>query len=399
MEASSLRCALDKHLSETLKKDSVVRSVVDQLARMEEKGTKGVRRQLLATSLRLTPAMSPSLAKMTDECVERLGVEIPLETYVYPSPQFNAACVKPEDGRLFIMLSSSLLEAFTGSELRFVMGHELGHYLFGHHDIPIGYIVRGQQPPPPELALNLFAWSRYAEISADRAGAVCAGDGDAVARSLFRLASGLRSDTIKLNIEDFASQIDDLQEGDDDTGKGANEGDWFSTHPFSPLRLKALALFDKSKMATGSGMDNEELEAGVSTLMALMEPSYLEEKSAMAETMRRALFAGAIAVADSHGGISEEEVAAFEKFFGAHAFRDDLDVGAIKSSVPSRMESLKESVPHARCVQVVRDLCVIARADNDAASEERVELIKIAKLAGVSAVIVDQALREPKDLD
>ena len=114
--------------------------------------------------------MAPDIAMMADECIEMLGVKLPLELYVYSSPQFNAACFKPENERLYVMFSSSLLEGFTSSELKFVMGHELGHHVYDHHAIPIGYLLRGNQRPDPQLALELFAWSRYAEISADRAG-------------------------------------------------------------------------------------------------------------------------------------------------------------------------------------------------------------------------------------
>jgi hypothetical protein len=98
--------------------------------------------------------MAPEIAKMADECVEKLAVELPLELYVYSSPQFNAACFKPEDERLYVMFSSSLLEGFTSQELKFVMGHELGHHVFDHHDIPVGYLLRGKQRPDPELALE-----------------------------------------------------------------------------------------------------------------------------------------------------------------------------------------------------------------------------------------------------
>lgn len=118
--------------------------------------------------------MAPSLHKMADHCGAQLGLDIPLELYVFSSSQFNAACVKPEEGRLFVMFSSSILEGFSKSELQFLMGHELGHYIYGHHDIPIGYVLEGgSKPVSPRLALNLSSWSRYAEVSADRAGAYC----------------------------------------------------------------------------------------------------------------------------------------------------------------------------------------------------------------------------------
>ncbi|MFT5574355.1 MAG: hypothetical protein ACI9FR_003298 [Cryomorphaceae bacterium] len=110
--------------------------------------------------------MAPEITKMADQYIEMLGVELPLELYVYSSPQFNAACFKPEDDRLYVIFSSSLLEGFNSTELKFVMGHELGHYVYDHNAVPIGYLLRGESRPDPQLALELFAWSRYAEVSA-----------------------------------------------------------------------------------------------------------------------------------------------------------------------------------------------------------------------------------------
>jgi len=180
MQAADIRCANDLALYEKLKEHRDVKRVNEQIARHEAEGPSGIRRNLLSTSVRLTPSMSPEIASMAEECVEKLGVDLDLELYVYSSPQFNAACFKPEDGRLYVMFSSSLLEGFTSQELKFVMGHELGHHVYDHHAVPVGYLLKGQQRPDPELALELFAWSRYAEISADRAGAHCAQDMDAL---------------------------------------------------------------------------------------------------------------------------------------------------------------------------------------------------------------------------
>ena len=157
MSAERLRCQNDLSLFNALLEQRDVKRVNEHLAKQAEEGPTGIRRQLLATSVRLTRGMAPDVYQMLDEPVEKLDIKIPIELYVYSSPQFNAACVKPEDGRLFIMFSSSLLEAFKGSELKFVIGHELGHHLYNHHDIPIGYILRGKSRPNPKLALELFA--------------------------------------------------------------------------------------------------------------------------------------------------------------------------------------------------------------------------------------------------
>lgn len=402
MQAADIRCANDLQLFEKLLANRDVKRVNDMIARHEAEGPTGIRRNLLSSSVRLTPSMSPSIAKMADECIEMLGVEMPLELYVYSSPQFNAACFKPESDRLYVMFSSSLLEGFTSEELKFVMGHELGHHVYNHHDIPIGYLLRGQQRPDPQLALELFAWSRYAEISADRAGAHCAQDMNAVAKSLFKLSSGLTSKLIEFSLDDFVSQADDLQVDDQAPGQGAPQSDWFSTHPFSPLRVKALKLFEDSELYVGSDKannDRETLEVGVQALLSLMEPSYLEAKTDTAEAMRRLLFSGLIAVADAHDGINDEELEVFEKFFGKYAFSDKLDIEKTKASVERRARMVKEKASQTQAMQVMHDLCLMANADGDVDSEERKVLEQVAGYLEIPASYICQAFNTGQDLD
>ena len=404
MSIENLRCEGDRTLSKKLLSDSMVQQTKKRLQDDTDLNHPRVRRHLLATALRVTPSMSPDLHATVAQCAERLEVKIPLELYVYPAPQFNAACVKPEDGRLFILLSSSLLEAFKGAELTFVIGHELGHHVFDHHAIPIRPILEAQSPPaPPALALKLFAWSRYAEISADRAGALCAKDADAVARALFRLASGLsgtlgQDALLQVNIDDFAKQADDMKIATSDD-KGAPESDWFSTHPFSPLRLKAAKLFFGSSLYDGTRGDDAALEAGVRSLMSVMEPGYLKERSEEAEIMRRLLFAAAIAVIDADGQITEQETEIFEQFFGEDALSDSLDVGAIKKSLADRIDDANQHIAKARRIQVVRDVCTIARAEQQIGDAERAVLDDLATRLQVPAAIVEQALYGSLTLD
>jgi tellurite resistance protein len=399
MGALKLRSRGDRELATKLLNDPFVKRVVEALERDEEKSPKGVRRQLLARSLRVTESMMPDLHDEVRLCRERLAIEIPLELYLYPSATFNAACIKPEEGRLFILIASSLLEAFPPGERRFVIGHELGHHLFGHHDIPIGYVLRGNERPRPELALRLFAWSRYAEISADRAGAFCTDDPDQVGRALFRLASGLTRPLDDLRIAEFAAQADELAVAQTEPGYGTPTADWFSTHPFSPLRLKALELFFESELARSDGFPIATLEARVQELMAIMEPSYLEEKSESAEAARRVLFAGSIAIANATGGISEEEQKVFEDFFGEASYSDRLDLETIEQSLDERIAEANERVSHPRRIQVVRDLCVMARASGEVSPKERAIVDDIATTLEVPPEIVEETLCRDCELD
>lgn len=399
MNPTAIRCVNDTRLYDALLEHRDVKKARERIASLEEQGHVSVRRRLLATSVRLSRSMAGSIHDIADQCVARLEIEIPLELYVYSSPVFNAACFKPEDGRLIVMFSSSLLETFAQAELAFVMGHELGHHLYKHHDIPVGLIMNGRNRPSPKLALDLFAWSRYAEISADRAGAHCAHDLNAVALALFKLASGLSGKIIRFELDDFLSQIEDMQADEPAGEQGHPREDWFSTHPFSPLRVKALKLFDESAHARAGGLSVDDLELEVQKLMGLMEPSYLEGRTEAAEAMRRLLFAGAIAIAQASGSISEAEIKVFEDFFGAGSFRASFDIERITEELEHRIEQAKAKTSLPQRTQVIRDLCLVARADGRTSLAQRKKLEDIAAGLEVEINFVASCLDSPLEPD
>jgi len=400
MNAEGIRCENDVRIEKLLLDDILVKRAKADLERAIEKGPVGVRRQLLSASVRLSRGMSPAVHKMADHCIETLGVDLPLELYAYASPQFNAACFRPEKGRLFIMFSSSLLEAFDERELMFVVGHELGHHVYQHHETPVGYILNGQQRPPASLALQLFAWSRYAEISADRAGAFCADDFEAVARALFKLASGLTSNrVVNFSLTEFLQQLDEMQAVDAEPGQGAPMQDWFSTHPFSPLRVKALQLFHQSGLMQEGGMGKAELEIGVQGVMGLMEPDYLEGHTEVAKTMRQLFIAGAVAVANAFDGISEPEKTVLKEFMDDGFSLDALNIDKLIDTLPKRIELVKKHASIAQRMQVVRDLSVVARAEGKITDNELLVLYGIADGLNIPRSLVSNLLDQNADLD
>lgn len=400
MKADDIRCENDLRLYKRLLENRDVIRVNKEIERVQATQAKmGTRRHLLATSVRLSRTMAKGLHKQADECIEKLGLEIPLELYAFSSPQFNAACFKPEEGRLFVMFSSSLLEAFSEKELLFVMGHELGHHVYRHHDIPIGYLLRGKQPPPANLALELFAWSRYAEVSADRAGAYCAQDLQSVARALFKLASGVTSErVVQFSLDEFLAQVDDMLAVDAEPGQGAPMQDWFSTHPFSPLRVKALKQFDESCLMRSDGFDKQTLESKVQSTMSLMEPDYLQGQTDANKAMRRLFVAAAVSVADARGGISEQEAAVLKSFLDDIDL-DKLDAQRLKERLPKRMQSVNALTSPSQRMQLLRDLCLVARAEGEAGDEEIAVLNEVAAGLALPASFVFQCLEDSVELD
>ena len=371
------------------------RAVETAIERLKKKGTgEGVRRQLLATATRLTPEMAPELHAVVDGCRVTLGVEGDLELFVYPHASFNAAAVRPEKGRLMLMVSSALLEGFEADELRFVAGHEVGHYLFDHHAIPTGALLGGGSQLGPQLTLQLFAWQRYAEISADRAGLVCAGGLEAAALGLFKLASGLKGDRVRVRIDQFLAQVTDLRHETEEQASADEpaRGEWFATHPFSPLRLKAAELCAASEIMVAGGITRSLLEARVQELMTLMNPSYLQERSDSAEAMRRLLFAGGIAVATAMGTVTPEAMTELERLLGLGSVPPGVKPEAVLADLPSRIESVRRSVPPLRRIQVIRDLCLIARADGHMAEAELDVIRSVAAGVEVDADVVRCAL-------
>lgn len=398
MKRDDLRSEGERELAERLGQDAEVKSAIAASADSKERG---IRRQLLATALRVTPTMAPDIAKAVDECREILGVELSTEVYVFPSPSFNACVFRPENDRVFLAFSSSLVEGFEADELKWVIGHELGHHQFDHLKIPAATLLEGGHLSPA-MTLQLFAWQRYAEISADRAGIVCSGAVEPAGRALFKLSSGLiglRSGRVTFDADHYLAQAGDLHDAATDDRREGDKSEWFTTHPFSPLRLRAAQLFAASELFVAGGRPRAELEGDVQDLMQVMDPGYLKEKTDAGEAMRRLFFSAGIAIAGANGEVTKDEIAALERFLGAGVMPARVNVDAVKETLPRRIADVKAQVPVRRRSQMVRDLCVIAVADGHVDHAEEKVLLDLASELDVSSRIVQQALAGAARLD
>ena len=404
VDALGVQARRDRALREELGAD---RGVAKALAKFEQRAS-GYgfrhRRSLLAESIRLNRRMAPQVADALADCRDRLGVTAPIEVFLEPKPVFSAFVSKGKSGPIVLGLSSRLLEEFSPTELRFVIGHELGHALYDHFGIPMPITatiedVGGTLVSRP-VQLKLFVWCRAAEVSADRAGVLCAGDPEVAATAFFKMSSGLSRPVITTDLEAFASQVESMASApsaahevrdDDDTL------DCFSTHPYTPVRVRALLAFGRSapfaeRTGRGGGsLSLDDVEAIVERDLALMEPSYLEDRGAEADKMRRALYCGGVAVAAAHGGIAAEEMAALRALLGARQAQDADDVPALRRELDGLLGELA-GASLARRAQLVQHLTVIAGADGHVADEEYAEMARIAEALAVPPQIIDQTL-------
>ena len=395
MDPHAVRSETDRTLATQLLADARVRQMRDALARA---GKTGTRRNLLARALRLTPQVAPEVHEVLDHCITALGVTTEVETYVYPAAAYNAGCTPVEDGRVFVLFSSALLEAFSTDELAYVAGHELGHHVYGHLDVPLAMILQNKQHLPAPFVLKAHTWQRHAEISADRAGMICSGGLQPTVRSLFKLSSGLHDAPGPVEIAAFLEQAHELYE---EASSGDNtdrvlHADHYASHPFSPIRLRAAKAF--SEVMSGS-RDLGAVEGDVVDLMGLMEPSYLDEDTSAAEAMRRLLFAAGAVVANAYNGIVAAELEALSALLGPSRVPRKLNAELLAQHLPGRVARVKELVPRSRRGQLIRDLAVIARADGHVQDEEVAVMRQLARDLQVDCEIVRVVLGEPREVD
>ena len=404
---SAICARRDRALRERLLADSSVTRAIKRIDELTSGYGYYQRRRLLTGAIRLTRNMYPELAETLAECKNILGVDQPVEMYVRADAHMGASCARTPSGMFAIALTSRLLEAFNQSELRFVLGHELGHARFGHFDIPmpITATIRdaaGRLVSRP-LALEMFVWCRAAEITADRAGLLCSRDPQAAAQSFFKLASGLSDGRVTADLDAYASQIEALVATPEARSRPRDDDDTldcFSTHPYGAVRVRALVAFSRSAAyrqaighsSPGQAISDEDLEAIVERDLDLMEPSYLEEKTARSEELRRLLFDAGICVADANGEIEEAELDALRALLGSSALLGKPDPQAIREKLPERLAQLRDSATFAERAQLVQHLTIIAAADGQVCDAEFAEMRRVADALGVDPMVIEQTL-------
>lgn len=208
----------------------------------------------MATNIRLSENQLPELYRHLPPICRTLGIAEP-EFYLEMNPMPNAYTFG--DSRIFITMTSGLVEMLSEDELIAVIGHECGHILCRHvlyHNMAnmlingadsLGLLGMFTMP----VKLSLLYWQRKSELSCDRAGAIVT-DPETVSRAMARLAGGPRSITGKMNMEAWAQQADEYE-------KIRTDGMWnkalqtysvmTTDHPFAAVRVREILKWGHSQ--------------------------------------------------------------------------------------------------------------------------------------------------------
>jgi len=228
---------------------------------------------VLGTQLRLTPILAPRLCNLLLELQDKLGFDEPTELFVQADAAVNAFAIHTlaEGMPHMVSLTSGLVELMSDDELRFVLGHELGHLHFRHYRArmiygAVGETDQGESRLPALLKRRMETWERLAELSADRVGFTAAeGRLEPIVSAFFKMSSGLGPEHLHFDIDAFLSQLEDLRKL-----KRREVLAQFS-HPVTPVRVRSLQLYGERG---GSGMADEELvdvDGEVAAIAQLME--------------------------------------------------------------------------------------------------------------------------------
>lgn len=258
-----------------------------------------IRTHLLQSAVRVDERLLPKLARCVKRLHETVGVQDSIETYVYEGSAINAFVTRGR-AHLYVALSSGAVNVLTDEELEFVVGHEFGHAVFEHVDVGVGHLLEASDLDPRDR-MQMFAWKRAAEISADRMGLVCCGSLAIAATAMFKTLSGLNLPGLMIDAQAFSEQWDHLVA--EVINCGANDEHWQLTHPFPPLRMKAMQLFAASRGGTTAGSSDVDVEK----LLSMMDPRARENRDGVDPLLADFVLWGGIAVALASGDIGEHE--------------------------------------------------------------------------------------------
>ena len=373
-----------KELFETFR----VEDYLDTFEENRRRHDHGVREKLLSQGIRLGERLSPRIFRLYGEVCGALAIESDAEVFCLPDPEINAFAileVREEKTHSLVGVTSGALEGLEDDELKSILGHEMGHFLFGHNRLNALLTMDPQNPAltvlPPFGESLFLRWRKKAEISSDRAGLIACGSFRASARSLLKATFGLSEKNLNLDVEALVAQIDEV--------KGSSElmESVFASHPLLPIRLKALELFGRTAPAAecgclleGAALELDAVEDEIDALVALTRRHPTEP---LPEAVMNAVALGGALVMGADSEISDDEVKILVRILHG-IFTDEpesvivTDRAEIDRRLPEAIEVIKREGGEQDKAYLMSRLTEIALADGALLEAEGQMLLKIA---------------------
>jgi len=276
----------------------------------------------------------PDLHRICQEVIETLKFEEPIDFYLSGDSEINAHSWEAEnDGEPnLIEINSGLFNLMTEDELKFVIGHEIGHLI--NHDKLVHSLILFAYPDEDTMPAYIKArhtlFSHVAEFTADRYGYLANHNLEACVSALYKLASGI-------DLQKMEVSIPALIESNEQHIKFflEEEGEMFGDHPANPLRVQALYVFSTSK-------NKKEINECIYTIVNCTSKKMFDDFA-----VRYAAAAGML-MAKVDGKVNDKELAVIYERMGRDCLFPDLEWKENKHTDLNKLldESIQEVLEH-----------------------------------------------------
>ena len=338
-------------------------------------------------SLKVQKDLLPDFYALCQEVKEKLHYEGKVDFYITGDSSVNAFSVaaEDEDEPNIVNVNSALFDLMSEDELRFVLGHELGHLI--NEDTRLSRLVQFVFPPetavPVSLMYKIRLHSQLAELVADRYGYMAAGDLGVCVTAFFKLASGL--DLAKMNVSIDALIADNSRRLEYFL---KDKGFSRASHPVNPIRVQALNLFATVKT-------QKELQEGMDELITILLKVGDDE---MDEYMARFIASAGLIVVNCDGEVHEEEVNQVIETLAAlkifpRQYLEEIAKGDIPAIFNDSVENILKINPGVR-VALLEYMISIVMSDKKIAPEEIKLLYNFGESIALSEMEVATAIAE-----
>jgi Zn-dependent protease with chaperone function len=160
---------------------------------------RSLRLMFLASGVKVSERQFPQLNEMLRDGAYILDLPTVPELFITQDASVNAMALGSD--KPFIVITTGMVNLYDPEEIRFAIGHELGHVLSGHAVYRtmlfnlINLAARVSWMAIASVSLRAIIWGleewyRKSELSCDRAGLLAGQDVDAARRALMKMAGG-----------------------------------------------------------------------------------------------------------------------------------------------------------------------------------------------------------------
>ena len=301
-----------------------------------------IRSAMEGHSFKVEKRLMGQLYDLLYDVKRKLGFQDPVDFYITGDSTVNAWTIaSPREGEPHIVnVNSGLINIMTDDELRFVVGHELGHLINKNTEMRrlIGFVFPPESTPPLMLQYKIRLWEQLSELSADRYGYMAVENLNTCLSAFFKMTSGLDVSKINMQLDIYLEEnLKHLEYFLHDKGLSRD------THPVNPIRVQALNLFATSSTDEALKKAMEEIIASLMKITNDEVDYYLSYFIASA---------GLIAM-NIDGEVTHEEVetvlnnlAAFQIF--PRQFLDDVNKQNVVEIFNSSIDEVLKRNPDAR---------------------------------------------------